>query len=191
MGRGRGKRGSSGSQDSAKGWSRGDDDEDWTSWHAEGTEWVETRRSGPSPPGRPHADSDTWFTDQPVPHRRGPADPAADVVYPPLPEEGYTCIGPHDQWWTGSKGTKYRMFGAASDGCLYCLRKWVEDHAEDIHAESDNFRYNCLDYAVDSRLVRNTATTAVEEYLKRMGLELTQPISQPGPTSKKARWARE
>ncbi len=186
---GRGKRGGKGNKGPAKGWSRGDDEEDWADW--DGGEWVEARRGGPSPPGRHGTDSESWFTDQPVPRRRGPADPAAEVQYPQLPEEGYTCIGPHDQWWTGNKGTKYRMFGAASDGCLYCLRKWVEDYQEDIHAESDNFRYNCLDYAVDSRLVRNTATTAVEEYLMHAGLELTQPISQPGSTSKKARWARE
>ena len=49
----------------------------------------------------------------------------------------------------------------------------VDDY--DPFAQSDNMHYNCLDFAVDSRLKSNADTMALEHYLTNIGLALTRP----------------
>ncbi len=53
----------------------------------------------------------------------------------------------------------------------------VDAGSVDPFAESDNFHYNALEYAVHARITRNLNTWALEHYLEELGLE----ISRVGP----------
>ncbi len=96
---------------------------------------------------------------------------------PPAPPPFY-CIAPHTQFASRQRANvNYRLFAAAADGCLDCVRRMVDAGSVDPFAESDNFHYNALEYAVHSRITRNLNTWALEHYLEELGLE----ISRVGP----------
>ncbi len=144
---------------------------------------------GEGPPGRSHDPlrDGRWFGTEAA--RAGHDDAAMGDGggdkprhhdYPEPPKAGYTCVGPHEQWWNPSKDAKYKMFSAASDGCLYCVKQHAERNGQDLFAVSDNMQYNVLDYAVEARLTENTATVQLETWLLEQGLQLSKAPSEPG-----------
>ncbi|MCP4200476.1 MAG: hypothetical protein GY769_00905, partial [bacterium] len=133
------------------------------------------------PPGRQHDPQrlDKWYgnptpaaTEHDAAMGDGGGDGPRQHAYPEPPEAGYTCVGPHEQWWTPAKHVKYKMFSAAGDGCLYCVQQQVQRYGQDLFAVSDNMQYNVLDYAVEARQTENKATVPLEAWLLQQGLQL-------------------
>ncbi len=151
--------------------------------------WTHLGQGGQGPPGRDDlvGTYNQWMEEhsgggvQPQPDDMDDGGQPRTFEYPPWPVEGYTCIGPHEQWWNPRKDIKYKMFSAASDGCLWCVKWWVEHKGIPVNSESDNMKYNVLDYAVEGRRTQNVSSFQLEEWLMlQHGLQLSQPVSQPG-----------
>ncbi len=93
----------------------------------------------------------------------------------PPPPPPFYCIAPHTQFATRQRNNiNYKLFAAAADGCLDCARRMIEDGDVDPFAESDNYHYNALEYAVHARITRNVNTWAIEQYLEDLGLAITR-----------------
>lgn len=140
------------------------------------------RWEGELPPGREAAglDRETWFGPA-KPRKEEEKEPDRAIEYPPPPKEGYTCVGPHEKWWKPDKDVKYKMFSAAADGCLYCVRQWIVNEGGDKDAVSDNMQYNLLDFAVEARVTGNIATVPLEKWLREStGIDLTTAPTPPG-----------
>ncbi len=85
------------------------------------------------------------------------------------------CIAPHTQFAARQRlNWNYRLFAAAADGCHECVHRMIENGSVDPFAQSDNFHYNALEYAVHSRITRNINTWALESYLELLGLQVTR-----------------
>ncbi len=137
---------------------------------------------GSTRPARPPGRGDTPWLEPENDGDAGmqPEQEAREYPYPEYPEEAYTCLAPHERWWRQGKDIKYKMFSAASDGCLWCVQWWLEEKQLDSQSVSDNQRYNLLDYAVEARMTENVSTGPLEAYLVALGMKLSHPVSPPG-----------
>ena len=64
-------------------------------------------------------------------------------------------------------GPEYDLFAAASEGCLMCVRYYVEVEGVAHNTESQNNKYTALDFAEWSQ--EDADTRAVQEYLRQKG----------------------
>ena len=65
----------------------------------------------------------------------------------------------------GGTFLKYKMFSAAAEGCLMCVRYYVEREGIHHDAASENKKYTALDFAQWAFSQDKTDTQAVQEYL--------------------------
>ena len=77
------------------------------------------------------------------------------------------------------------MFAAALEGCLTCVRYYVEAERIPLHAVSETTMYTALDWAEWATVQYGTDTQAVQRYL-RMRVHAAQglvPVVFSGPTA--------
>ena len=80
---------------------------------------------------------------------------------------------------------EHEMFAAALEGCLTCVRYYVEAEGIPLHAVGGNCHYTALDWAQWASAQYGTDTQAVQRYL-RMRVHAAQglvPVVFSGPTA--------
>ena len=90
----------------------------------------------------------------------------------------------------GGRRPEYKLFSAAAEGCLQCVRYYVERADIPYNAKSENSGYTALDFAQWAASREQTDTQAVQQYLESCaqrharGPEVV-PAAQ-GPVSERA-----
>ena len=98
-----------------------------------------------------------------------PADTSVAVMAAPLafPEAVALCGREHRPWRKKRAGRplEYKMFSAAAEGCLMCVRYYVEGVGLPHDATSETSKYTALDFAQWASAQGGTDTQAVQRYL--------------------------
>ena len=74
---------------------------------------------------------------------------------------------------------RYKLCGAAWDGCLPCVRYMVDNEIAPIDVRSDNCGFNALDFAVWTSSCRGTNIADLANYLRAKGLVLLPERNEP------------
>ena len=103
------------------------------------------------------------------------------------PDEVALCTREHTagRKKRGGTGPEYKMFSAAAEGCLQCVRYYVERAEIPYNAKSEISGYTALDFAQWAASQEQTDTQAVQRYL-RMRVHAAQglvPVVFSGPTA--------
>jgi len=77
----------------------------------------------------------------------------------------------------GGTGPEYKMFSAAAEGCLRCVRYYVEREKIPHDITSESGQYTALDFAAWSTLQDGVDTTEVQRYLKQQSAHETGGVN--------------